>query len=243
VVFREKIFDENFGVNCSHLKEGDFFLRLKVKLFKLEYEILRPDKNGWNGMLEDIEYAARVCYRSEDKVTLGSDKKLVKKLIDNGHLAMLEHAPNISVLFHVDRGISHEIVRHRLASFAQSSTRYCNYAKDKFGHEISLAPMMDGLTGDQIARRHDLWRHIEQVYMAEINEGIKPQQARDNLPNCLLTDIVVTTNIRHWREIFRQRTEKHAHPQMRKLMNRLLNDFRSRTPILFDTIKRASPFL
>ncbi|MHA1665940.1 MAG: FAD-dependent thymidylate synthase [Candidatus Thorarchaeota archaeon] len=187
-------------------------------------------------MLTCIERAGRNCYKSEDKITDESAKAFVAMLIKRGHEAMLEHAPNIGTLFHVPRGLTHEFVRHRLASFGQESTRYCNYSKGKFGTELTLIPMMDGLTSVQIERRKDLWEAIERVYLAEIDEGIKPQQARDNLPICLKSDIVITTNVRHWREIFRQRTTKFAHPQMQTVMKKLLADFRSRVSVLFDDV-------
>jgi thymidylate synthase (FAD) len=206
-----------------------------MRISKLRYQILRP-KGKWNNMLKAIEIAGRNCYKSEDKITKDSAEAFVQMLIDRGHEAMLEHAPNISVKFHVPRGLTHEYVRHRLASFGQESTRYCNYNKGKFGSQLTLIPMMDDLTKEQIKRRKLLWEYIEKVYLAEIQEGIKPQQARDNLPICLKSDIVITTNVRHWREIFRQRTPKVAHPQMYYLMRKLLKDFRSRVNVLFDDV-------
>ena len=209
-----------------------------MKIAKLDYEILRPSQGRWLFMLRDIERAGRNCYKSEDKITGSSARGFVTRLLEKKppHEAMLEHAPNISVLFHVPRGLTHEYVRHRLASFAQESTRYCNYGKGKFGRQITLIPMMEGLTRAQIARRKRVWRELERVYLAEIDEGVRPQQARDNLLICLKSDIVVTTNVRHWREIFRQRDSDLAHPMMMKLMHRLVADFRGRVPVLFDDV-------
>lgn len=207
-----------------------------MRVDELGYTILRPTKPDWSSMLRDIERAGRNCYKSEDHITNESAEKFVAMLIDRGHEAMLEHAPNVSVLFHVPRGLTHEFVRHRLASFAQESTRYCNYAKGKFGTEITVIPMQEGLTAAQVSRRTMLWHNIEQVYLAEIEEGVKPQQARDNLPICLKSDIVITTNARHWRCIFGLRADKAAHPQMRQLVSRLLADFRGRVNVLFDDV-------
>jgi thymidylate synthase (FAD) len=207
-----------------------------MKITTTSYEILRPTTSNWKSMLREIERAGRNCYKSEDKITNVSARKFVAMLIARGHHAMLEHAPNISVLFHVPRGLTHEYVRHRLASFAQESTRFCNYGKGKFGRQITLIPMMDGLNRVQIARRKKLWRELERVYLAEIDEGIRPEQARDNLPICLKSDIVITTNVRHWRLIFSLRDEDHAHPMMRKLMYQLVTDFRQRVPVLFDDV-------
>jgi thymidylate synthase (FAD) len=209
-----------------------------MKIAKLGYKILRPTSRNWAPMLKDIERAARNCYRSEGHVRPGSDRRLVAKLLDNGHEAMLEHAPNISVLFFVPRGLTHEYVRHRLASFAQESTRWCNYNQDKFGNQISVIPYMDGLTPAQVKRRKAVWAQLEQVYLAEIAEGIKPQQARDNLLICTQSDLIITTNVRHWRLIFSLRDEEHAHPQMQWLMHRLVTDFRRRVPLLFDDVGR-----
>jgi thymidylate synthase (FAD) len=204
-----------------------------MKVDELGYTILTDD---WADMLGRIERAARNCYKSEEHMKIDSAQGMVEMLLRKGHEAMIEHGANISVLFHVPRGLTHEFVRHRLASFAQESTRYCNYAKDRHGNEITVIPMMNDLTIEQVERRLRLWQHIEDVYMAEIDEGVKPQQARDNLPICIKSDIIITTNIRHWREIFRQRAEKHAHPQMQWIMKRLLADFRSRVPVLFDDV-------
>ena len=88
-------------------------------------------------LLENIERAGRTCYKSEDKITEGSSKKFAKMVLDRGHHSVIEHGLAI-VRFICDRGISHEIVRHRLASYSQESTRYCNYSKDKFGKEITV---------------------------------------------------------------------------------------------------------
>lgn len=206
-----------------------------MKIKELSYTILTQD-NDFSMMLKRIERAGRTCYRSEDRIDSDSAEIFVKMLINLGHEAVLEHAPNISVLFHVNRGVTHELVRHRLASFSQASTRYCNYSKGKFGSEITVIPMLEGLTGSQIERRKELYRHVEEVYMKEVEEGIKPQQARDNLTICTQADIVITTNVRHWREIFRQRTTKFAHPQMRTVMRQVLQDFRRRVNVLFDDV-------
>ena len=206
-----------------------------MRIDELGYTILTPDED-FERMLVAIERAGRNCYKSEDKITRESAEKFVAMLIARGHHAMLEHAPNVSVLFHVPRGLTHEFVRHRIASFAQESTRYCNYAKGRFGTELTLIPMLDGLTSEQRQRRLELWEHIQSVYMAEIDEGIKPQQARDNLPICLKSDIVITCNVREWRLIFGLRAESHAHPQMQQVAKALLADFRARVPVLFDDV-------
>jgi thymidylate synthase (FAD) len=186
-------------------------------------------------IIKHIELCARTCYKSEDKIGDGTAAKLVRKLVSLGHGAMLEHW-SVTVRFVCDRGVSHELVRHRLASYAQESTRYCNYGGGKFGGEIKVIPMLEGLTSEQIERRMSLYRYMESVYIDEIAEGVKPQQARDNLPTCLKTEIVVTANLREWRHIFRLRTSSKAHPQIRVLLEPLLHEMRREIQIIFDDI-------
>ena len=111
-----------------------------MKIIKAGYEIIRPDTDGpeaKNAIYRLIEQAGRTCYKSEDRITPESAAKFVENVVKRGHEAMLEHAV-MTVKFTVDRGVSHELVRHRVASFAQESTRYCNYSKDKFGNEITV---------------------------------------------------------------------------------------------------------
>lgn len=188
-------------------------------------------------ILRRIERAGRTCYKSEDKITSESARAFVRKILASGHESVIEHV-SISVRFICDRGLSHEIVRHRLASYSQESTRYCNYSKGKFGNGITLSPMLDGLTREQVERRLALYKHIEQVYLAEIEEGVKPQQARDNLPTCQKTEIVMTCNVREWRWFFIKRAKAGAHPKMiRELAAPLLLAFQRRIPVLFDDIE------
>jgi len=186
-------------------------------------------------ILRKIERAGRTCYRSEDRITPDSSHRFVKMLLDRGHESVLEHE-KVTVRIVCDRGISHEIVRHRVASYSQESSRYCNYSKGQFGGEITVVPMLDGLTPQQIARRVILWESIQKVYMDELNEGVAPQQARDNLPTCLKTEVVWTCNLREWRLVFKQRTASAAHPQMQKIMKSLLLEFRRVIPVVFDDV-------
>lgn len=188
-----------------------------------------------DAIIAKIERIGRTCYKSEDKIGPGTSRKFVKMLIERGHESVLEHA-SVSVSFTCDRGVSHELVRHRLASYSQESTRYCNYSQDKFNNEIMFVPMLTNLTKSQIERREALYRHMEDVYMTEIYEGVLPQQARDNLATCLKTEITMTCNLREWRHVFRLRTSKHAHPQMRGIMQPLLRDFRGLIPVVFDDV-------
>ena len=215
-----------------------------MKIIKPYYIILSDISDGGLKELQFIEKAARVCYKSEDKITENGEsaKALIKQLIKSGHEAMLEHS-SLSVRFVVDRGVSHEIVRHRLFSFAQESTRYCNYSKDKFENEVKfIKPYFFPENSEkiQLSSRYDWWyyacKKAERAYFRLLEMGATPQEARAVLPNSTATEIVVTGNYREWRHFLRLRTEKAAHPQMREVTIPLLNELKRRIPIIFDDI-------
>ena len=207
-----------------------------MKIIDPSYEtILGPDDT----YLQLIELAGRTCYKSEDKITKDSAKIFVKKLIENGHEAMIECAPLISVKFICNRGFSHEMVRHRLCSFAQESTRYCNYSKDKHNNEITvIRPSF--LRGLEDGTKWIAWCQAmsfsEEKYLLLLHEGCSPQEARGVLPIDLKTELFVSANVREWRHILKMRTSNKAHPSMQQLMRPLLKDFQKRVPILFDDI-------
>ena len=207
-----------------------------MKTVKPSYEIL-TDIKGTN-FLKQIEIAARTCYKSEGLICEGSDVKITKKLLKRKHEAMIEHAPNISVKITANRGFTHEIVRMRLASFGQESTRYVNYSQDKYGNEITVClpdyiSSLDSVSIDLFLRG---WEDAQNYYMQLIKRGVKAQIARDVLPIGIKADIVVTSNIRHWRHIFKLRTANEAHPIMHEIMRPLLKEFKEEIPILFDDI-------
>lgn len=224
-----------------------------MKLIKPSFEILTPIDG--EQILKNIEIAGRTCYKSEDKITEDSAHKFVQMLLGRQHESVIEHQ-SISVKFICDRGVSHEIVRHRLASFSQESTRYCNYSKDKFGNELTfIIPEWLNIEegtyssdGDSIdtylvdTTNYNLYSFMDVLATAErsynnlISIGWQPQQARAVLPNSLKTEIVVTANLREWRTILKQRTSQAAHPQMRELMIPLLQTLKEKTPIIFDDI-------
>jgi thymidylate synthase (FAD) len=162
-----------------------------------------------------IERIARVCYKSEDQIGPGTAARMIGMLMERGHMAMLEHA-SASIHFVTDRGVSHEIVRHRIASYAQESTRYCNYGKEKFGAEITVIEPPD-LTDVETHCWRDMVKHSEDAYKEMIESGVKPQIARSVLPTCLKTEIVMTANFREWLHFFTLRCAPAAHPQMREL--------------------------
>jgi thymidylate synthase (FAD) len=185
-------------------------------------------------MLSKIERAGRTCYKSEREFTIDTAKKFVAMLIERGHESVLEH-DYITVKFIVDRGVSHEIVRHRIGSYSQESTRYCNYAKDKFDNEITVIEPF-GLTGDAHGRWETSMQEAEQDYMFLISKEVKPEWARSVLPNSLKTEIVCTYNFREWRHFFNLRTAQAAHPQMRQVAQPLLQYFRDHVPVIFDDV-------
>lgn len=218
---------------------------------KATYEILTPISEGGITELQHIERIGRVCYKSEDSITEDgkSAKKFVAMLIKAGHEAMIEHS-SLSVKFTVDRGVSHELVRHRIASFAQESTRYCNYAKDKFGAEctyidltggITLDNKMKGISADEIDSVLTEWKlameDAEKHYMKMLELGATPQIARSVLPNSTKTEITITANYREWRNFFKLRVPASAHPQMREVTIPLLTELKEVLPVIFDDIE------
>lgn len=210
-----------------------------MKIVEPKYKILTPISKDGIKELQRIERVARVCYKSEDKITPDGEsaKKLVGFLVRQGHEAMLEHG-SLSVIFTCDRGVANELVRHRIASFAQESTRYCNYSGERFGGEISVIRPYWCEDG---SKAFTSWvaacSAAEKEYLHMINDlHLRPEQARCVLPLCLKTEIVVTANYREWRNIFKLRTPVAAHPQMRELMCPLLKEVQKKIPVIFDDI-------
>jgi len=227
----------------------------KMRKVNAGFEILTPISKGGIKELQHIEKIGRVCYKSEDRITEDGEsaKKFVAMLIKNGHEAMIEHS-SLSVKFTVDRGVSHELVRHRIASFAQESTRYCNYANNKFGGEctyIDIAPGIDldtkmkNMTEEEIDAVYNEWvlamEDAEKHYMRMLKLGATPQIARSVLPNSTKTEITITANYREWRNFFKLRVPKTAHPQMREVTIELLKVLKTRIPVIFDDIESENP--
>ena len=196
------------------------------------FEILPDD------ILNKIEKIGRVCYKSEDRITKDSSEKFVRSLIKSGHESVLEHI-SVSVRFITNRSVTHELVRHRLCSFSQESTRYVKYdGKMEFINPVWFR-------GDTLKKDEEVLSEItfikacyssEIAYHKLLDNGWKPEQAREILPNALKTEIVVTANLREWRHIFKLRTSKKAHPQIRELFKSCLDGFKREIPIIFDNI-------
>lgn len=194
------------------------------------------DRIDGKKVLKKLEQIGRVCYKSEDKITEESAERFIASLIKRGHESVIEHE-SISVKVICDRGVTHEIVRHRLASYSQESTRYCNYVLDRFGNEITV---VKPLFWERESKEYCLWMEtmqcIEKSYFALIQNGAKPEEARSILPNSLKTEIVMTMNMREWRHFFKLRTSEFAHPQMREVAKMILCEFKKQIPVLFDDI-------
>lgn len=187
-------------------------------------------------MLQKIERIGRVCYKSEDLITEDSAEKFIRNILKRGHESVIEHE-KISVKMVCDRGVTHEIVRHRVASYSQESTRYCNYQKDKFGNELTfIKPVFWKEDSPEYALWKESMQQIEDQYMKLIDMGASAQEARSILPNSLKTEIVVTMNLREWRHFFRLRTAGAAHPQIREIAGMVLEEFRRQIPVVFDEL-------
>ena len=187
-------------------------------------------------MLRRVELIGRTCYKSEGRITTESAEAFVKNLIERGHESVLEHC-SFSLRFICDRGISHEIVRHRLASYSQESTRYCNYSNEKFCGEITvIQPCFFSPGSKQYERWAEICNDCEDAYFDLLELGASPQQARSVLPNSLKTEVVMTANIREWRHFFRLRCDRAAHPQMRQVACMALEMCHRNIPVFFDDV-------
>lgn len=212
-----------------------------MKIVNAGYEILSEISDGGIKELQLIERIGRTCYKSEDKITPDGEsaKRFVKMLLKKQHEAMLEHS-SLSVLFTVDRGVTHEMVRHRIMSFAQESTRYCNYDSGKFGGEITV---IRPFFWDEHSVAYDRWRRAclaaEDSYIKLIRSGMQPQEARSVLPTSTKASIVMTGNYREWRHFLWLRAADAtgpAHPQMKEVTVPLLEELHQRIPVVFDDI-------
>lgn len=213
-----------------------------MKIVDASYEILPLYGKPLDGMevLRAIEAAGRTCYKSEDKITEDSAEAFVRNIIRRGHESVLEHM-SFSVRFVVDRGVSHELVRHRMSSFSQESTRYCNYSGDRFGSEITVVEPPFFGSGEAWLPKYYVWKKAckaaEESYFDLLSMGATPQEARTVLPTSLKTELVMTCNLREWRHFLRLRTSKAAHPQMREVTVPLLAELKERIPVVFDDIE------
>lgn len=213
-----------------------------MKLVKPSYKILNFTDNA----LELIERAGRTCYKSEDKITQGSAEKFASMITKCGHHSVIEHA-FVTVKIVCDRGVTHEIIRHRLASYSQESTRYCNYKNEvtfiipSWCKDLGVSTYKYSDLTDKVCEPSRIWLeamlNAERDYIDLLESGWSPQQARSVLPNSLKTEIIITANVREWRHIFILRCSKASHPQMREVMIPLHHNMKKLIPVIFDDIE------
>ena len=207
-------------------------------------EVLSAER--YEDMLRRVERIGRVCYKSEDRIQEGSAEAFIRGILRRGHESVIEHG-SITVKFICDRGVTHEIVRHRIASYSQESTRYCNYVKEKFGSQITCIDLATGfrydLSDETDRKKYEVWQrameNAERSYFQMIELGATPQEARSVLPNSLKTELVATMNLREWRHFFRLRTDAAAHPQCREVAQMLLERFAKDYPVFFADLLEA----
>ena len=206
-----------------------------IRVIEPGFEYL-DDING-DKILKKLERCIRTCYKSENNITDDSAKRMVEMVIKSGHTSTLEHE-NLSVKFITDRGVTHELVRHRHCGFSQESTRYCAYEKDKFGNKLTVVkPVL--LQKDSV--QYNFWKEsmdtiAKQYFDFKQKFEVKNDLARGLLPNDLKTEICVTASLREWRSIFELRCDKAAHPSIRYLMTSLLEDLHKKIPVVFDDL-------
>lgn len=205
-----------------------------MKIIEPYFEILEPIDG--DSILRKVERAGRTCYKSENRITAGSAEDFIRRILNSGHHSVIEHI-SITVKFICDRGVSHELVRHRLASYSQESTRYANYSKDRFGKEITvIKPCFWAEDSSAYGEWKEAMQEAEAHYMRLMDMGTRPQEARNVLPNSLKTEVIMTCNLREWRHVFMLRCSSQAHPQIRELMLPLLEEFHKGIPVLFDDL-------
>lgn len=191
-----------------------------------------PDQAAGIALLKKIEWCGRISHRAEDAQTEDSWRRFIDAVvIQHGDWSIVEHV-GVSVDFYVDRGITHELVRHRLFSFTQESTRFVNYEKKM--PPSFIKPSFDS---EDVSKVWEAAITACEVGYKQLLKFCPPQIARSIFPNALASRIIVTGNLRNWRHFFIMRTTKEAHPQMREVTIPLLAEFQSKIPILFDDIE------
>ena len=188
-------------------------------------------------IMRHIELAGRVCYKSEARISDQSAEKFIANIIKSGHESVIEH---ISLTFKIvcDRGVTHEIVRHRLASYSQESSRYCDYSNDKFGNELTfIKPCFWSEDDENFLLWKNTMSQLEKVYLEMRKNGARPEQARSILPNSLKTEIFMTCNLREWRHFLKLRASNRAHPQMREVALKIYKILNENLPIIFSDIE------
>ena len=188
-------------------------------------------------IMKKIERAGRVCYKSEGNIKDDSAEKFIRGIIKRGHESVIEHA-SISFKIICDRGVTHELVRHRIASYSQESTRFCDYTAGKFGGELTfIKPCFWSEDNENFLLWKATMAQLEKNYLTLRANGAKPEEARSILPNSLKTEIFVTMNLRELRHFLKLRTAKAAHPQMREVALKIYKILVEKLPAVFDDIQ------
>lgn len=193
-----------------------------MRIGKQKVELLNPQ--SYEELTEKIEIAGRVCYQSEPK---GDPEKFIRMIIKRGHESVLEHG-SLTFKLRTNRAIANEIVRHRLASYSQESTRYVKY------DDIEFIPC------DRLGKTYgeDMLSRIEDAYKFLIDQEFKPEEARDILPNATATTLVMTMNFRELRHFLKLRLDKAAHPQIRELAGIMLEILKEKYPVFVEDIEK-----
>ena len=193
-----------------------------MRIGKQKVELLNPQ--SYEELTEKIEIAGRVCYQSEPK---GDPEKFIRMIIKRGHESVLEHG-SLTFKVRTNRAIANEIVRHRLASYSQESTRYVKY------DDIEFIP------GERLGKTYgeDMLLGFESAYKFLIDQEFKPEEARDILPNATATTLVMTMNFRELRHFLKLRLDKAAHPQIRELAGMILDILKEKYPVFVEDIER-----
>lgn len=205
-----------------------------MKIIEPSVVLINPP--SYETALNTIEIAGRTCYQSEDKMTDDSAEDFIRRIIKRGHESVLEHV-SVTARFICDRGVSHEIVRHRIGAYSQESTRYCNYSDGKFGSEITvIRPCFWGKDSGKTLNWELYMREAEDDYDTLLYMGASPQEARSVLPNSLKTSLIVTYDIREWRHFLRMRCDPAAHPQMQQVANMARDLLTAWGPVFFEDL-------
>lgn len=211
-----------------------------MQLISPSVNLIAPTSENYFLMLDTIEKAYRVCYNSQLSATREDCENFIKRMVATGHESPLEHV-NITVEIVTDRAVSHELVRHRIASYSQQSQRYCNYSKEKFGSEISFVKpyWLDAADEDTYYAYINFLTTAEKQYLRFVRSGMSAQDARGVLPNATATALVMTMNIRSWRNFFKLRaigTTGKPHPDMQRLATKILSLLDENFPCFFEDL-------
>ena len=203
-----------------------------------QYSEIIPVGDGYNGydIIEHLEKVGRTCYKSTDKITEGSAEKFIRGIVKSGHGSVIEHF-SLTVRFVTSRDVTHQIVRHRLASFAQESQRYVNYTLDRFGSEIVF---IKPVYLEENTPPYNVWKSsceiAESSYFNLVESGLTAEEARAVLPNCCKTELIMTANLRELRHFFEVRCNNHAQLPIRLLALDLLDQMHHYVPVVFEDL-------